>query len=83
MRGLDSSDAQISQPSVLCREGTAFHEQGKPEGRMRGAIDNYVLLRRHSPLVWADRCRAVWNCILFLLLGKPHLEIKKKFNCKV
>lgn len=33
--------------------------------------------------MWADFCcRAVWNCFLFLLHGKQHLEIKRRFNCK-
>lgn len=27
--------------------------------------------------------RAVWNYIFFVGWKKPHLEIKRKFNCKV
>lgn len=34
--------------------------------------------------MWTDFCcEIVWNCISFLLFGKLHLEIKRKYNCKV
>lgn len=84
-RGLDSSDAQSSQPSVPVSGRDCTPWTGRVNQKAGWGEPLIIMFfSEDSPLVWADfRCRAVWNCILFLLLGKPHLEIKKKFNCKV